>query len=327
MKPRIALRLPAALRRTIRKIVRVVATFLSAGVIVAVVLPILVGLLLQLGFVQNYAVRRLAEWLSERGGTTISIDRVEIGFFNRAILEGIYVEDPDNHADTLLYASRLSVGIDGLDLLRGGDLALGSVSLTDGVLHVAQDSTGGSNLGRLIARFQPNPPRPLRLELTAREVNLIGMRFTYRQSGDSDTLSDATRREAAPRLDFRDLDLREIHFQARKISVVGDSVEGRIEHLTFREKSGFHLQHLSSPRTTFGATGLRIAGLRIETPLSLLQFERLNLLYDDRSTAFRDFWNQVRLDIAIDPSALAYRTIRPFLRQSSSSLRATVGFE
>lgn len=292
----------------------------------AVVLPILVGLLLQLGFVQNYAVRRLAEWLSERGGTTISIDRVEIGFFNRAILEGIYVEDPDNHADTLLYASRLSVGIDGLDLLRGGDLALGTVSLSDGVLHVAQDSTGGSNLGRLIARFRPDPPRPLRLELTAREVNLVGMRFTYRKTA-ADTLSDATRREAAPRLDFRDLDLREIHFQARKVSVVGDSVEGRIEHLTFREKSGFHLQHLSSPRTTLGATGLRIAGLRIETPLSLLQFDRLNLLYDDRSTAFRDLWNRLRLDIAIAPSALAYRTIRPFLRQPSTSVRATVGFE
>lgn len=315
------------LRATIRQIVRGVTTVVCALVVVIVIVPILAGLLLQVGAVQQYAAGRLTAWLSERAGTTITIERVEIAFFNRAILEGIYVADPARNgeggegggSDTLLYARRLSVGIDGLNLLQGGDLAVGTVTVSDGVLHVRGDSSGGTNLGRVIGRFRPDPPRPIRLNLTAREVNLIGMRFTYRKES---SLPPAV----GNRVDFRDLDLRNIHFQARGIVVARDSVAARIEHLAFREKSGFRLQQLSAPRATLGGSGVRIDGLRVETPLSLLQFRRANLLYDDWSS-FGDFAHRVRLDVAVDPSAVAYRTVTPFLRRSDEAVRATVGLE
>lgn len=131
---------------------------LSTAVIAAVALPILAGLLLQVGVIQNYAVGQLTKWLSEKGGTAISIDRVDIGFFNRAVLEGIYVQDPSVPQDTLLYARRLSVGIDGINFFNG-NIALGAVSLSDGVLHIAKDSTGVTNLRRVTERFRAKKPR------------------------------------------------------------------------------------------------------------------------------------------------------------------------
>lgn len=301
--------------RIVKKTIRAVLTALSAAVIAAVALPILAGLLLQIGAIQNYAVGRLTKWLSERGGTTITIERVEIGFFNRAVFEGIYVQDPVSPSDTLLYARRLSIGIDGIDFF-GGDMALGAVSLSDGVLHITKDSTGIANLKRVVERFRPATPRPIALHLSVRELNLIGMRFTLKQF-------EPPVREHG--VNFRDLDLRDIHFQARRIAVRDDSVACRIEHLTFREKSGFHLQHLASERTNVSGTGLRFADLRIETPLSMLQFERLDLLYDDW-TAYRDFVHRVRIDAAVGPSSLAYRTVAAFARRPTNVLTA-VGVE
>ena len=283
--------------------------------IVVVALPILAGLLLQVGFVQNYAVDRLTRWLTEKSGTTITIDHVNIAFFNRAVLEGVYVQDPQVPQDTLLYAQRLSVGIDGINFFNG-NTALGAVSLSDGVLHVAKDSTGVTNLKRVIDRFKPEVPRKIRLHLSARELNLIGMRFTLRD------YAPPVREHG---VNFRDLDLQTLHFQARGIAVRGDSVACRIEHLTFHEKSGFYLQHLTSEEVSVGQTGVRFADLSVETPLSVLQFDRLNLLYDDWS-AFRDFAHQVRLDVALGPSTLAYRTLAAFSKKPTS-IRLALGME
>ncbi|WP_281671335.1 translocation/assembly module TamB domain-containing protein [Rikenella microfusus] len=301
--------------RIVKKTVRLLLTVLSTAVIAAVALPILAGLLLQVGVIQNYAVGQLTKWLSEKGGTAISIDRVDIGFFNRAVLEGIYVQDPSVPQDTLLYARRLSVGIDGINFFNG-NIALGAVSLSDGVLHIAKDSTGVTNLRRVTERFRAKKPRKIDLRLSARELDLVGMRFTFRQF-------DPPAREHG--VDFRDLDLRQIHFQARGIAVRNDSVACRIEHLTFREKSGFHLQHLATEKAAVSGTGLHFAELRIKSALSMLQFDRLELLSDDWS-AWRDFTHRVRIDATLGPSSLAYRTVAAFSRRPAA-IRTAVGFE
>lgn len=301
--------------RTAGKILKTLLTTLSCLVIVAVIVPILAGLLLQIGFVQNYAVRQLTQWLSTKAETTIAIEHVEIGFFNRAILEGIYVQDPIQPRDTLLYAKRLSVGIDGINFFNG-NIALGAVSLSDGMLHIAKDSSGASNLKKLIDRFKPREPKPVTLHLSARELNLIAMQFT---------LQNYNPPKQENGVNFQDLKLQNLHFQARRIQIRNDSVRCRIQHLNFQEKSGFQLQHLTSKRVAVGPTGIRLTDLRIESDLSLLQFEHLNLLYDNWS-AYRDFVNRVHLDVVMEPSSLAFRTLGTFTKKPNT-LPATIGVE
>lgn len=298
-----------------RKVIRWIALFLSSGIVVAIALPILAGLLLQIGAVQNYVVRRLTGWLTERTGTVVSVERVDIGFFNRAILEGVYVQDPVSEQDTLLYVGRLSVGVDGFDLL-GGRLALGAVSLSDGVLHIARDSVGTTNLKRVIDRLRPDPPRPISLHFTARELNLIDMRLTLRRFAPV---------EREHGVNFQHLDLRHIHFQARRIFVDGDSVSCRIGRLALRERSGFQLQHLAAETVAVGGSGVHLDALRIETPQSMLQFDRVGLSYADWSD-FRDFSHRVHVDARLGPSSLSYRTVAAFLDRPAAS-RTAVGVE
>lgn len=288
-----------------KKALKLLLTILSSVIIAMVTLPIVAGLLLQVGVVQNYVVGRLTEWMTQKAGVTMSVRRVEIGFFNRAVLEGVFVENPIHRGDTMLYVDRLSAGIDGINFFTGA-VSLGVVSLEDGAVNLAKDSAGVMNVKRVTDRFKPEKPREWGdFKLTARGLDLRGVDFSYRLF--------------APRVrehgvNFQDLDLRGISLRVRNITVFNDDVTCGIEHLSFREKSGFVLDRLAAERTVVNGTGLRFAGLEIDSPGSEVRMEHLDFLYEEWA-AYRDFVHRVTIDARIEPTKLAYSTIAAFTRR------------
>ena len=80
----------------LRKILKRLLVGLSWLLVAAVVLPLVAGLLLQIGAVQTFVVQRLARQLSERIGTELTLDRVDIAFFiKRRILDILNYEVTD----------------------------------------------------------------------------------------------------------------------------------------------------------------------------------------------------------------------------------------
>ena len=75
---------------------------LGYGIVVLLTLLLLLWAALQFPAVQNRIADRATRYLSERISTPVVIDEIEIDFFNRLRLEGIYLEDLSG--DTLLYA-------------------------------------------------------------------------------------------------------------------------------------------------------------------------------------------------------------------------------
>ena len=65
--------------------------------------------LLRTPAVQTFLVGKVTNYLSEKLNTVARIEGVDIEFFSKIVLEGIYVEDL--HKDTLLYAGKLKVDI------------------------------------------------------------------------------------------------------------------------------------------------------------------------------------------------------------------------
>ena len=59
--------------------------------------------------VQTKITQYIAEYFSEEWQTEVSVRGVDIGFFNRLILEGLYVEDLKG--DTLTYLGDLHLGL------------------------------------------------------------------------------------------------------------------------------------------------------------------------------------------------------------------------
>ena len=58
---------------------------------------------------QTWASNRIAGYFSSQWGTTVRVEGVDIEFWKKIVLEGVYVED--QHRDTLLYAEKLKLDI------------------------------------------------------------------------------------------------------------------------------------------------------------------------------------------------------------------------
>lgn len=108
--------------------------FKAAMLLVGLVLFLLVGgwMLLQIPAVQNYTIHQVANFLSKELGTKVEVKAVNIDFFDRVILEGLYVEDIKG--DTLIFADKIQADITFFSIFDK-KLALDGISLTNPTFH------------------------------------------------------------------------------------------------------------------------------------------------------------------------------------------------
>ena len=72
-----------------RKGIKILGKVLSWIIVAIVGLPVAAALLLNVGTVQNFAVRKATELLSRKLETTVSIDRIRLRGFSRLVAEGL----------------------------------------------------------------------------------------------------------------------------------------------------------------------------------------------------------------------------------------------
>ncbi len=287
---------------------------MSSLIIAAIILPIVAGLLLQIGAVQNYAVRKLTGWLSEKTQTTISIRHVDIAFFNRATVEGFFVGDPNGNParDTLLYVDSIRTNVSVLNFFTG-ELSLGTVSLSGAVMHLGKDSTGTMNIKRVLDHLKAKEPREQGdFRIKAAELDIRNMRFTYRVAGVP---------ERNHGVNFKDLDLTGLNLHVHDIRVDNYDVRCTFENLSFTEKGGFRLDRLQSARVEVNEKGLKFDDLLLVTPDSRLDAGHLYLLYDSWRD-YKDFVNKVAFDASFRRSHLSYPTLSAFMKRPSDMVPA-----
>ena len=118
-----------------RKVIKISGTVLSAFVLLLIILPVVLALLLDIPAVQNFVVHKTVALVSERLGTTVRIDRVDIGLFSKIRVEEFYVADYNR--DTLLYVGRLDTYITNFGIFGGG-LELSRGEIADARLYLRQ---------------------------------------------------------------------------------------------------------------------------------------------------------------------------------------------
>lgn len=290
-----------------KKAFKFILSFISMIIILMVSLPIIISMLLQVSIIQNFTVDKVTQMLSEKSKTVMSISHINIEFFNRVVIDDAYVQD--HRGDTMIYIKKLKVGIDAINFING-KISLGTVDVINGECRLYKDSAGVMNVQSVFDHFKPEvaPPDPPDFRMTAREVNLIDFEFS---------LHDFTAVPQKYGINFQAMELDKIHFQGRNVEIFNYDVLLSIEHLTLQERSGFYLQHLSSPRCGVNESGMRFEKLRLETPQSLLQFAHLYLLYDTWY-AYNDFVNKVIVDADISLSKFSYKTLSYFIQQPAT---------
>lgn len=248
---------------------------------------------LQSRIVQTFAAKHVMDFLSENIQSEFSVGDINITFFNKIVINHLYIEDLSG--DTLLNAGKLSVSIT-RPKLKQKILKIQRIELNNALISFYVDSTGTVNLKFLIDRlFKKERERDNKWDIEVRNIRINSSRFYLARS-------DPKIQQYG--INFGDLKLFNLNADLKKFKPDGDTVNFIINHLSFKEGSGFDLSGFSS-RTSICKNHLRFEDVRIQTPLSSFSGERINLFFS-KYTDFRveNLYSAVKLDIHIDASSI-----------------------
>lgn len=271
--------------------------FLVASVSVIV---ITIGVLLLFPVVQTFIAQVVSQHFSERLGTTIRIERVEIRPFGDNRLHGVFVADLDG--DTLLAAEELWLRTPAVSLSRER-ISLNKLELHAAHFHLTTPAGGTkSNLTLLLDRLGPGDTTSSGSDwrIVCRRIEVRDLHFTY----------DDHNVERIPYgVDFDHVDVRHAHLTARELRVAGDSILARLDSVSLVETSGLQLERLSgdahiSPR------GIIVDSLRLRTPRSDIQGNMA--LRTDSFGDLSSFSTHVQMLVDLRPSRVEFADIALF---------------
>lgn len=281
--------------------IKILFHVISSVILALIILPVFTALMLYLPPVQTFAVKTAAKIISNNLGTTVSLDKINIKFFNTVSIDGFYVEDFNR--DTLLYAPKVGVGI--LNIF-GGRIALGEVRLENPRMYMVQDSDSTSNIKKILDRLKnENPSEDKKpLNLRAAGITIENMYYSYRKLDPGD--KGAT-------VNFDDLEVQRFDLRARAFSMIGDSITMRLDKIAVKEKSGLQIDRLGASGLSVSGSGIFMDDMVLDTPDSEVRMDYLRLRSGTGTwESFADFLNGVKLEAKIKNSRLAFRTIGYF---------------
>lgn len=299
---------------------------------------LLTGLLLSLQYrpVQSYFGKKAAAFLSRELNAQVSLEGLFFKPFTSLQLHELYVSD--QQGDTLFYAEGVEAGFDLARLLQN-QLSIDQVNLSNAHFHLRVDGEGKNNLAFLIDYFTPtNGGRrnQQKLHLDLHRVELQNLSFLYQdarqqqEAGKQQQEAGKQQEEAGVAIDFSDLELSELSGIFSDLDFTANTAAARIQRLSFREKSGFHLRRLDS-RAHIAGDQIELRELLLQTNQSEIK-DYILLSYTDFGD-FNDFIEKVQLHLELDHARIASADIAyfapvlydlPFDAQLSGSLKGTV---
>jgi hypothetical protein len=252
---------------------------------------------LQIPYIQGKISSKLTGYLEEKLGTEILIQDFELKPFNKLILKDVFMKDQSG--DTLFTAKRISAGFDLIPLFKK-KFRFHSVQLFTFNLHLSRDTQDKPlNIQYIIDAFQTNKDeKDASVEIKIKNINLRLGNLTYRV------------KDIAPTpglLNPGDLHLEKISTKISLESLTGEAWNIRLDKLSFTEKSGFRLKHLSFDlNTTAGKS--QIDRLNLELPSSNVQITDIQLDYSQTKALA-----EMPLHLSIKPSAINLQDLSPIV--------------
>lgn len=275
-----------------RKGIKILGKVLSAAILLLIILPLLLSLLLDIPAVQNFVVHKAAKIVSDKLETTVSIDRVDIGLFNKAKIYGLYVEDYQR--DTLLYAGRAEAFVTSFGIFGGG-LAFSRAEISDARLCLHETPSGEMNIKEVVDRLsRKDKKKKGNFQLKINSARIEGMEFCLDRSHG---------RERGYGIDFAHLHLYDMNAAVDNFTIDGTTIHTSIAALSARERSGFALDHLS------GRFYLVNGGLGFEETLILTGRSRVDIPYislvGNSWADYKDFLGEVQINASLKHSTLS----------------------
>lgn len=269
---------------------------------ILVLVPTFFSLLLRIPEVQTFMVKRISSYFSDEIKSTISISRFEFKFFNKIEVDDVLIMD--QHLDTMIYANNLTAGITGVNFKRGL-FRFGHIKLSKPLFALISDSAGMNNLEwylDILSRPGDSSRGKKKTQMLFNQISLTDGKFR---------LIDRNSKRITDRIDFGNLRLEKINGSIENFRIFNDSLSFRISDLGFTESKGFLVRSLNT-RVTLVNEDKIFRDVFLYLDSSIINADRI-VLDADTTGAFRNFKDQVRLDIVFKRSSISAADLKYFV--------------
>lgn len=261
---------------------------------VIVAFPVSMYTALRDPFVQTFAVRTIAGYLSEQLETKIRINSFFLDIDLSLNINGLELED--QYGQTLVSIENLNILLIPTDFSK--TLNINRLILSDASVNLIKyEKSDELNMQFIIDYFatisDTASSEPPTYKISLDQLELRNLAFQYWNQNSDDPGGEG--------VDYNHLNFKELTLLANDITLEGDSVFADLQRLTVRDSSGFYLKNMraelsSSPR------GSEAKNLEIQTEKSMLYLD-LKLMYQAYPD-FLDFVESVRMEALVKPSHL-----------------------
>ena len=281
----------------IKKTAKILETIVACIILIFAILPIL----LQNSRIQNFIVQTVTNELSTKLNSKISVGLIEYKLFNTVRLNDFYVEDLEK--DTLLFVNEANANFNFWKLFKGKILFTGlEFQHLQGNLKV--DTLGHSNLDFVINAFKkPQKNEPSNIEYRIDYLKISDSRLNYSKQNGKPT-------KAPDILNTDSLRLSDINAEIELNILKNDTLSAAIKFLSFREKSGFVLDKLST-QIQGSKQGAKIQFLELLMPDSKINLADIELKYDSLAD-LSNFAQKVKWNAPIKNSYIALSDLSAF---------------
>lgn len=287
-----------------------------------VLLTIVFGLLIaaQTSTVQTFLARKALERIKDKVNADITFDELLIRPFDAVSLTNVAIIDRNPYLgednplkeklDTFARAKQITAIFSLRGFLHDEGLYVREVTVEDGMLVLTNeplpDGRGTTNIKRIFSSGKPKEKKEPsdKTIFKADKVFIDGFRFRLRNFRNKRVVPDDA-------ISWNDLDVRDIHLRGRKLKFHGKVMEGIADELSFHEKSGYKVLHLSG-NAKVGDGRTLVHDLKIHDLWSNIDIPKLHFNYIGNPKAYNDFINEIDIDAEIRNSKISFGSIAFF---------------
>lgn len=248
---------------------------------------------------QTFITKKITSYLSNELKTEIKIDHVSIVFINRIALDGVLIRDQQN--DTLAYVSTLFVTLDKLNLRH--KIILNEAEVENSVFKLKIDKKTNKFNYQFITDYFATTERKKSgsLIIALNELHLTNVSLNY---------DDYRSKPTDFGMDYKHLEIKNIHLNMHDISVKKGIIKGHIKQLSLIEKCGFQIINYSGIATV-SEKGIYAKNVKLQTPLSNIYASKVNLKMNHYQD-FLTFEDSVSFDSHLNYSRISIKDISYF---------------
>ncbi len=279
------------------------------------------ALTLQLPQVQTFIAGRVTDVLSRKLDGEITFEKLHIRPFTTLVLKNVAIidkepakdpTDPTKEQIDTFFRAKYIIARFSLKGLTGSDgIHIRKAYISDACMNLVleegsdENGKGTDNLSRIFRlKKKTQKKEPSEKELFhIKNVDIRNMAFAL-----INYKTDKTPYHGG--INWNDLDITHIDINARELMFKGGIMSGSLDHLSFKEKSGFQCLSISGKakvgngRTIVEDFNLKDRWSDISLPLYMMSYNGVE--------DFSDYINKVRMDAILENSTVDFRTIAYF---------------